>query len=492
MMTGCERLRRLAFARSGIFFCLAVVAMAVAAEPIPAAHADSSDPRVPRDRGEIALTFAPLVKRVGPAVVNVYTSTTVNRRPRLSPLFDDPFFKRFFGDVMPHLPERRQQASSLGSGVIVDAAGVILTNNHVIDGADTITVVLSDRLEFEAELLLADPKTDLAVLRIDAGAESLPHVALRDSDELEVGDLVLAIGNPFGVGQTVTMGIVSALARTNVGISDYSFFIQTDAAINPGNSGGALIGVNGNLVGINTAIYSNQGGRQAGSVGIGFAVPSNMARAVLRAAQGGKVVRPWLGARYQSVTSYLAQGLGLDRPAGALISEVLPGGPADAAGLRTSDVVIAVDDREVADAGALRYRVGTREPGDRVELQIIRDGRLLRSPLVLLAPLDDPPSNVTDLAGRHPFAGARVANLSPAFALEESFDPLDSGVVVLGVSSRSPAERLGLRRGDLVVAVNDRPVKEVQELDRVLRAANGDWVLSIRRDDQVLTTRIKR
>ena len=475
----------------GAVFSLVAVAVALVVTPGGSARAESNNPTVPGSSAEIALTFAPLVKQVGPAVVNVYTSTTISRRPQLSPLFNDPFFKRFFGDMMPSLPERRQQASSLGSGVIVDSTGLILTNNHVIDGADVITVVLSDRREFEAELLLADPKSDLAVLRINAGRESLPYVTMRDSDELEVGDLVLAIGNPFGVGQTVTMGIVSALARTNVGISDYSFFIQTDAAINPGNSGGALIGADGRLVGINTAIFSNRGGRQAGSVGIGFAVPSNMARAVLRAAQGGKVLRPWLGARYQSVTSDLAESLDLSRPAGALISDVLAGGPADEAGLRSGDVVIAVDGREVLDAGALRYRIGTREPGDRVELQAMRGGQLESWSMRLQAPSAQPSSNVTDLTGPHPFAGARVANLSPAFALEEGFDPLDNGVVVLGVASRSPAERLGVRRGDVVIGVNERPVRNVGELDRALRGSSAGWVLSIKRDDQVLTTRIQ-
>ena len=285
------------------------------------AWAQSSSAAVPQSQAEITLTFAPLVKTVAPAVVNVYTRATVTERATISPLFRDPFFQRFFGDLIPNMPERRRQANSLGSGVIVDPEGVIVTNAHVIKGADEITVVLADRRELDAELVLMDEQTDLAVLRV-ATERPLPHVQFRDSDALEVGDLVLAIGNPFGVGQTVTMGIVSALARTNVGVSDYSFFIQTDAAINPGNSGGALIGSDGRLVGINTAIYSNTRGPSAGSVGIGFAVPSNMVKAVLRAAEGGKVVRPWLGARAQSVDSDMAPSFGLDRPIGAVITEL--------------------------------------------------------------------------------------------------------------------------------------------------------------------------
>lgn len=447
--------------------------------------------RVPQSRDELNLSFAPLVREVGPAVVNVYGRATVTERPGLSPLFDDPFFKRFFGDMVPRLPERRREANSLGSGVIVDSTGVVVTNNHVVEKADEITVVLADRREFRAKLLLADPKTDLAVLKIDAGDESLPTVAMRDSDDLEVGDIVLAIGNPFGVGQTVTMGIVSALARTNVGITDYSFFIQTDASINPGNSGGALIGIDGRLVGVNTAIFSTQRGDAAGSVGIGFAIPSNMVATVLRAAKSGRIVRPWLGARTQTVTTELAQGLALDRPIGALVGDVYPGGPAARAGLRTGDVILEADEREVSDAGGLRYRIGTREPGETITLQVLRNGRVFTALLPMEAPRAEPAPNVSDLSGHSPMTGARVANLSPAFAIEEGYDELARGVVVIGIARGSPAERLGLRRGDVVVSVNDRPIDRVNTLDRALQSGGGSWTLSIRRDDRVLTTRVQ-
>lgn len=447
--------------------------------------------RVPQSRAEIALSFSPLVKEVGPAVVNVYSRATVTETPGLSPLFDDPFFKRFFGDIMPRAQEQKREANSLGSGVIVDPTGVVVTNNHVVEKAVEITVVLADRREFPAKVMLADPKTDLAVLKIEAGEERLPAVAMRDSDDLEVGDVVLAIGNPFAVGQTVTMGIVSALARTNVGISDYSFFIQTDASINPGNSGGALIGMDGTLVGINTAIYSSQRGGNAGSVGIGFAIPSNMVATVLRAAKSGRIVRPWLGARIQTVTTDLAQGLGLDRPIGALIGDVYPGGPAARAGLRTGDVVLEVDEREVSDAGGLRYRIGTREPGETITLQVLRNGRVFTARLPMEAPKAEPAPGVVDLTGRSPMAGARVAHMSPAFAIDEGFDELARGVVVVGTARGSPAERLGLRRGDLVVSVNDRPIDRISTLERALDSAAGSWTLSIRRDDRVLTTRVQ-
>lgn len=466
-----------------------LLALCVAHTPVPAFAQSEA---VPQGRGEISLTFAPLVREVGPAVVNVYTRTVVSERRGVSPLFDDPFFKRFFGDLVPSLPQRRREATSLGSGVIVDADGTVVTNNHVIEGADEITVVLNDRREFKARLILADPDTDLAVLAIDGVAEPLPYVRFHDSDELEVGDLVLAIGNPFGVGQTVTMGIVSALARTNVGITDYSFFIQTDASINPGNSGGALIGTDGRLVGINTAIYSSQrGGSPGGSVGIGFAVPSNMVATVLRAARDGGVVRPWLGARTQTVTSELADSLGMKRPVGALVNDLYPGGPADRAGLQAGDVVVAVDGREVIDSGALRYRVATRAPGEDVTIRVIRAGRERELSLEMVPPAEDPPAQVTDVTGRNPFAGSRVANLSPALAVEEGFDEMARGVIVLGLKRGSAADQIGVRRGDIIVRVNGMEIDSVARFNEAVASPRGGWELAIKRDGKVLTTRVQ-
>jgi S1-C subfamily serine protease len=267
-----------------------------------AATGSRAETAVPQSRPEVQLSFAPIVKRTAPAVVNVYAKRI--ERQQESGLLADPFFRRFFGEDGNFGRPRERVANSLGSGVIVDATGYIVTNNHVIANGSDIRVVLSDRREFEAKLLLADERTDLAVLKIDAGDEELPILPLSDSDNLEVGDLVLAIGNPFGVGQTVTSGIVSALARTQVGITDYQFFIQTDAAINPGNSGGALVDMNGELVGINTAIFSRSGG----SIGIGFSIPSNMVNTVVATAKSGsnKIKRPWLGVELQDVTPDVA------------------------------------------------------------------------------------------------------------------------------------------------------------------------------------------
>jgi serine protease Do len=442
-------------------------------------------PAAPQSQDEIRLSFAPLVKRTAPAVVNVNTRRQA-RGGAPSPLLSDPFYRRFFGDQFPGggAPPGRVQ-SSLGSGVIVDPSGIVVTNNHVIRGADEITVALADRREFEATVLRADERTDLAVLKIDAGAERLPALALRDSDELEVGDLVLAIGNPFGVGQTVTLGIVSAVARTMVGITDYRFFIQTDAAINPGNSGGALVGADGRLVGINTAIYSRDGG---GSIGIGFAIPSNIIQSVVAGVgAGGKLVRPWLGAGGQSVTAEIAQSLGLGRPVGVLVNDVHPGGPAERAGMARGDVVLRLDGREVQDVDALRYRVATQPVGATVTLTLWRDGRERAAALALIAPPEIPPRELTPLRGTHPLAGATVANLSPALVEELGENLPARGVVVTEVRRDSPAARLRLRPGDVPLRINDRELRSVEDVRRAVQLPTP-WRVQIRRGDNVLST----
>ncbi len=299
---------------------------------------------VPRSPQQIQLSFAPVVSQVAPAVVNVYASRVV--RQQIGPFAGNPFFERFFGGAGP---TRDRVEQSLGSGVIVGGEGIVVTNYHVIEGAEDIQVALSDRREFQASVVLADARTDLAVLRIDPEGDILPALEFGDSDALAVGDLVLAIGDPFGVGQTVTSGIVSALARTQVGVSDYQFFIQTDAAINPGNSGGALVTIDGQLIGINSSIVSSSGG----SVGIGFAIPSNMVRLVVEGALGGGIRRPWFGAQGDAVTAEIARSLGLNRPVGVVLSQAYPQSAAGQASLRRGDVVIAIDDFEVNDPQGL-------------------------------------------------------------------------------------------------------------------------------------------
>jgi serine protease Do len=440
---------------------------------------------IPQSREQVTLSFAPLVKRAAPAVVNVYTKKRVQQRAT-SPLMDDPFFRRFFGDQAPfgQMPPRAQ--NSLGSGVIVRADGTIVTNHHVVKDAEEITVVLADRREFDAALVRSDERTDLAVLKIDVRGETLPFLELRNSDELEVGDLVLAIGNPFGVGQTVTQGIVSAVQRTAVGITDLSFFIQTDAAINPGNSGGALVAMDGRLVGINTAIFSRSGG----SIGIGFAIPSNMVATVIQG-EGQRVVRAWLGAAGDGVSSEIALSLGLDRPIGVVLKQLHPGGPAERAGLRAGDVVIRVDGREVDDFGALRFRVATLPIGGTARIDYVRRGRAAAASLPLEPAPEQPPRSPTLLDGRHPFAGAVVGNLSPAFAEEIGLDPLQRGVVVLELRRNAPAARLGLRPGDIVLRVNDRDIDTIDALRGAVNSATAGWRLRIRRGDQVLNVAVQ-
>jgi len=441
--------------------------------------------QVPTNRDQVMLSFAPVVRKVAPAVVNIY-SRKVERSRAGSPLFDDPFFRRFFGDEFGFGgPVRKRVRTSLGSGVIVDPDGTIITNVHVIKGPDEIRAVLSDRREFDAKVLLTDKRTDLAVLKIDAGRERLPSVRMRDSDSLEVGDLVLAIGNPFGVGQTVTSGIVSALARTTVGVTDFAFFIQTDAAINPGNSGGALVTMDGGLVGINTAIYSRSGG----SIGIGFAVPSAMVKAVLAGRAAGRVVRPWFGAESQRVTAKIAKSLGMNVPHGVLINKVHPKGPAAAAGLRVGDVVTAVNGRLVDDPKALKFRIATLAVGGRARLGVLRRGKNRRITIALSAPPEIPPRNAAVIGGVNPLRGARVANLSPALADELSLDTDLSGVVIMEVGRRSIAQRAGVRPKDIVRAVNGVDVANVHDLGQVLEEMEGTprWRVALERDGRILT-----
>lgn len=436
---------------------------------------------VPQSATQVKLSYAPLVADSAPAVVNIYTRKVV--RSRRSALFDDPLFRRFFGDQFSFgMPEERVRGS-LGSGVIVRPDGIIVTNHHVIEGADEVTVVLADRREFDAEIVLADPRTDLAILQIDAGDEPLPILSLGDSDEVLVGDIVLAIGNPFGIGQTVTGGIVSATARTQQGISDFGFFIQTDAAVNPGNSGGALIGIDGELLGINTAIYSRTGA----SNGIGFAVPANMVKSVLRAALNeGELVRPWLGVRGQSVTNDLAAGLGLDRAGGVLVDEVYAGGPASAAGINPGDVIMAIGGKEIIDEPGLNFRIATMQEGDEVPLAVLTQGFIQERRVALALPPEDPPRNISKLDGRHPFQGVTVGNMSPRFNEELQINTFRRGVIVLDIERRSPSARYQfLIPGDVVLAINGVSVDYVADLDDAIDEEAERFVYQIQRRGRI-------
>ena len=445
---------------------------------------------VPDSADQIRLSFAPLVEAAAPAVVNILTSVYVGNGPG-SRLYDDPFFREFFegrrrfGNGNSALQE---EPLSLGSGVILSPDGIVVTNNHVIDGADAITVVLADHREYQAELIGVDPDTDLAVLRIET-PEELAYLELGDADQAAVGDLVLAIGNPFGVGQTVTSGIISALARTDIGVSDYAFFIQTDAPINPGNSGGALITMDGRVIGINTAIFSQSGG----SHGIGFAIPANMVRRVVTALlEGGSVIRPWIGFTTEDVSSALAAQVGLSRPYGALIVDLVTDGPGAAAGLQIGDVLLSIDGHEVENSEAARFRIGTYAPDDEVTLVIMRNGELVE----LAAILALPPSSQLDemsvaLTGRHPLAGSSVVTLTPELMNEYDLGRMRGGALVTIVEDNTPAAVIGLAVGDIVVGVNGREITSVDSLTQILSQSQVLWRISVVRDGELLSVTVR-
>jgi Do/DeqQ family serine protease len=440
-------------------------------------YAAAQDRRVP-SINELRLSYAPVVQHVAPAVVNVYAAKVVQNR---NPLFDDPIFRQFFGVPGGGGPQVQR---SLGSGVIVDPSGLVVTNVHVIEGADEVKVALADKREFEATIVLKDKRSDLAVLRIKDAHERFPTLDFANSDALEVGDVVLAVGNPFGVGQTVTHGIISALARTQVGVSDYQFFIQTDAAINPGNSGGALVDLAGRLVGINTAIFSRSGGSQ----GVGFAIPVNMVRVVVASAKGGNgaVKRPWLGAKLQAVTADIADSMGLKRPAGALVASVVQGGPATRAGLKAGDVILTVDGQPVDDVNAFDYRFATKPLGGTAKLGVLREGHDLTMAVALQTAPDTPRDEVV-IHSRSPFSGAKIANLSPALADQLQLQGADEGVVVLDVDNGSYASNLGFRRGDVIISVNGEHIAKTRDLEHVTATPSRSWQIILRRDGQQIS-----
>ncbi|WP_182419312.1 DegQ family serine endoprotease [Bartonella sp. HY038] len=440
------------------------------------ANAQDAQRQVPQSPMEMQLSFAPLVKKAMPAVVNVYAARQIRRQA--TPFDGDPFFEQFFGGRFQNQPPRVQ--SSLGSGVIVDQSGLIVTNYHVIRGADEVKVALSDGREFESKVLLKDEATDIAVLKIDPHGLQFPVLALADSDKVEVGDLVLAIGNPFGVGQTVTSGIVSAQARTKVGISDFDFFIQTDAAINPGNSGGALIGMDGNLIGINTAIYSRTGG----SIGIGFAIPSNLVRSVVETVKrgGSNFEQPYLGASFQGLDTALAESLGMEQPYGALVTDVQANSPAAKAGLSVGDIILTAQGQKIENPDALGYRLLTTGIGKSIDFDIMRNGKVAKITVVLTAMPNDASGAAEVLTGNSPFTGTEVSNLTPINARRFNQPQNAKGVVISNVDDNSRAANI-FAKGDVIRAVNGQLINTVNDLKKVLNAGQPQiWRLEFVRN----------
>ncbi len=427
-------------------------------------------------REQVTMTFAPVVKKATPAVVNIYARKVI-RQPAI---FDDAFLQRFFGQMAP----RERVQNSLGSGVIVRSSGIVITNFHVAGDADEIRVVLSDRREFEAKVVGKDDRSDLAVLQLQDAPE-LPALDLANSDDVEVGDLVLAIGDPFGVGQTVTSGIVSGLARATPVGADFRSFIQTDAAINPGNSGGALITSDGRLIGINTAIYSQTGG----SIGIGFAIPANMVKAVLASIlKEGKAVRAWFGASGRSVTADLAKNFGLPRPAGIVIDHVNANSPAGKAGLRVGDIIRSVNGHEVVDLDELRYFYATLPTSGNATLSALRKGVEQTIDIKLLAAPETPPRNPKLITGRQVFSGVTVANFNPAMAEEMGREYAEPQVIIAGVQPGSIAANLGLLPGDVIISIADKPITNVDQFLRLI-ADRSPWTCTMNRNGQVFQFR---
>jgi serine protease Do len=444
----------------------------------PPASLHFANPDEPASRN----SFAPVVKRVLPAVVNISSSKMVKTAydgGQGQDPFSDPMFQQFFGDngggrrFQPQQP-RQQKEEGLGSGVIVSPEGYILTNNHVVDGATDVRVTLADRREFKARVVGTDPKTDVAVLKIDA--TNLTPIVIGDSAKMQVGDYVLAVGDPFGVGKTVTMGIVSATGRGGLGIEDYEDFIQTDASINPGNSGGALVNDRGELVGINTAILAHG---SEGNQGIGFAIPVNEARSVMdQIIKNGKVTRAYLGVMAQEVTPAIAKAFHEPEVRGALVGDVTPNSPAQQAGIQKGDIIVGLNGQPVDDASQLRVNVSLMQPGSTVNVKVLRDGVTKDFNVHLQElPTETAKAERPDNSQQSSMEGVSVQNVTAQTAHDLGLPPNASGVVVTGIDPSSPAADSGLQKGDVIQEVNHRPVKDTQDFARAIQNSKSPLLL---------------
>lgn len=437
---------------------------------------------VPASEAEISMSFAPVVKAAAPAVVNIYATRIVQERR--SPFADDPFFNQFFEALGPAQPRIQ---NSLGSGVIVSADGIVVSNYHVVGQATEIRVVLNDRREFAADVILGDEESDLAVLRLREAA-ALPFLEMRNSDELEVGDLVLAIGNPFGVGQTVSSGIVSGLARSALQVGDgRGYFIQTDAAINPGNSGGALVDLRGRLVGINTAILTRGGG----SNGIGFAIPANLVKSIVDQAQAGaaRFARPWAGVTGQAMDAALAESLGLARPDGVVISGVHPKSPFAAAGLQPGDVILSLGGEPTNTPQEVIFRMAALGVGTEAEIIWLREGEPMQAAMVLAPAPDDPPREQTTVTADVGLRGLTVVRINPAVIEELGLPMQAAGVAVLQAEDLSA--RAGVQRGDILLGINGAAVTSPADVLALAESGARVWVLDLIREGRQVRLRFR-
>lgn len=446
-----------------------------------AVESQSFERQAPSSPLPLKLSFAPIVKKTASSVVNIYTQRVI--RTRESALLSDPFFRQFFGHDLRAAIPREKVERSLGSGVIVSPDGLVVTCYHVVQDSDQIIVVLSDKREYQAKVIKIDPKSDLAILKISADKMQFPFAEIGSTESAEIGDFVLAIGNPFGLDQTVTNGIISA-KKTIMG----NYVLQTDAAINIGNSGGGLFDTEGRLVGVNSAIYSKSGG----SNGIGFAVPAELVKVVLQSVGTQKPPqKPWLGFQGGEVTPEIANAMGIERPIGVYVSRLYPKGPADLAGLKIGDIITKVDGKDVTDAPGLDFMISTKPSGGQASMDVIRNGRFTKIRFPLLPPSETRPRDLTKLGGDHPLTGAVVANLSPALATEMSISAFDDGVVITKLEPSTRPFRFGFQEGDVITQVNQKRVQSVKELTECLNDEHIQWQISFRRGEEMLSLAVR-
>lgn len=437
---------------------------------------------VPETIQDIEFSFSPVVKMFAPTVVNIFATAEKLTETPMDKFMDDPFYQQYMDRL--HGPEENKSLNSMGSGIIINEDGYILTNYHVIEGGDKIKVVLSDRREFDAKVVVAEERTDLVMLKIDVNGEKLSYAKLDADDNLQVGDVVLAIGNPFGVGQSVSMGIISAVGRSQSGISDFRSFIQTDASINPGNSGGALVTTDGRLIGMNTAIYSKSGE----NIGIGFAIPSSMLIPfVTSAVQGHRVERPWMGIRIRGVDWDMAKKYGFERPYGVLIKDIYKGGAADQAGLQVGDVLTQFNGDIIDDDAELDYRISRQTINTKAHFTVLRNGKEIELDVEMIPPPHGTDDNSYEIKGSNPLTGAVVAELSPSLSLDLGLDTFKKGILILDIHPKSIAEEMKFQIGDVLHSIDGQDVEQLDTFFKVMDKEQSNWKIQFLRGEEKMT-----